>query len=241
MVMASTFLNLSKADRDRYIYRIIPIDRLYELFATGENVLAAPSRWQDPFERTVLSVVFPRANLYGQCWTRHNASDAMWRIYSPKSTGVRMRTAVQVLAASLSLGMKGTNTYSFIGAVKYPRELEIIAFAHRRVLPTKVAEPEEQARTLLLKRRAFRHEREVRLIWVGTTKTGSNGLARYPIDPHSVISQLMLDPRLERKKAERLQDAIHERTGFPRAKILRSLLYTLPPQLAGFAVAGTAV
>lgn len=216
------------------IYRIIPIKRLYELFEKRENVLVSPCNWEDPFENAVLGAVFPRARLFGQCWTRHTASDAMWRIYSPESTGVRMRTTVQALAASLSQGIKGTDTHSFIGAVRYLREREIIEFT-RRVLPAKVQEPAEQARTLLAKRRAFRHEREVRLIWVGATGTDGGLLARYTIAPNSVISQLMIDPRLERKKADHLREEVHHRTGFPKDKILRSLLYTLPPQLSQFA------
>lgn len=140
----------------------------------------------------------------------------------------------RALAASLRQGVAGIGGESFIGSVRYLGEQDIFRFAER-VLPTKIEEPAEQARTLLIKRRAFSHEREVRLIWVRTGDSGTNGLARCPISPKAVIDQLMLDPRLERKRAQRLQDDIHERTGFQRDRILRSLLYTLPPRLATLA------
>ena len=122
----SNYLNLSRRDRDRHIYRIIPITRLYELFDTRTNVLVNPQKWEDPFENVLLHTIFPRVGLFGQCWTRHTASDAMWRIYSPNSCSVRIRTRLRVLVNSLGTSLRGTRALAFIGGVKYlPQEARI--------------------------------------------------------------------------------------------------------------------
>jgi len=192
---AGSYLNLTTADRNRFIYRIIPISRLYELFGNRENVLVSPRKWEDPFENAVLTAVFPRALLFGQCWTRHTASDAMWRIYSPKSKGVRMRTTVHALACSLIKALKGSNARAFIGGVRYLRDWEVIDFARRSLSENRLQAPAEQARTLLVKRWAFRHEREVRLVLIRAHDLRDEPLARYTVAPDTLIDELMLDPR----------------------------------------------
>jgi hypothetical protein len=110
----SSYLNLSPKDLDVNVYRVIPLTRLYELFETRTNVLVSPKKWEDPFEKIVLR------GLFGQCWTRHKASDAMWRIYSPQSEGVRLRTTVRALLSGLSKSLPHP-ARAFIGGVGYPR------------------------------------------------------------------------------------------------------------------------
>ncbi len=86
--MSTNYIGLSDVEMDQYLYRIISVDRLVELFANRQNVLVRPSQWDDPFENFVpksqakLSsgdvVTFDFNNdFYGQCWTTQKASDAM--------------------------------------------------------------------------------------------------------------------------------------------------------------------
>ena len=97
--MNHNFINILDSERDKYIYRIMPLSRLYELFENTENVLVKPSLWEDPFENFILksrvrfkngkTYGFNHQNgFYGQCWTRSKASDAMWRIYSSDKRSV---------------------------------------------------------------------------------------------------------------------------------------------------------
>jgi hypothetical protein len=48
------YLNLEESDFSTYIYRTIPLNRLYELFQDNENALVKPSLWEDTFENFVL-------------------------------------------------------------------------------------------------------------------------------------------------------------------------------------------
>src|SRR5262245_33725700 len=78
---ADNYVNIPARDRDNYIYRIISVARLLELFASRTNVLVKPRKWEDPFENFILNsrVRLPsgeigdqgnRDAVYGQCWTR---------------------------------------------------------------------------------------------------------------------------------------------------------------------------
>lgn len=84
--------------------------------------------------------------------------------------------------------------------------------------------------SLLVKRKAFEHERELRLLYfeLGEEAADQNELYNYPVDPHAMIDQMMLDPRLSGDEAESLKREIRSATGF-QGDIKRSLLYA-PPQ-----------
>lgn len=228
--------------RDTFVYRIIPTDRLFRLFASRQNVLVKPKRWEDPFENFILQarVQLPdgaratfgfRDHFYGQCWTLQSASDAMWRIYSANSEAVRVRSTVRKLAESLwQCCGEWAPHEAFIGKVQYltTNKLKKVADGFLRseggLLSMRLF-----ATTLLVKRPAFRHEREVRLIFTPHEKhKASSDLFSYPIDPNELIDQIMIDPRKAKQDANALKREIRSKTGFA-GPIKRSLLYAPPP------------
>ena len=137
--MNQNYINIPDKDIDTYIYRIIPLERLYQLFESKNNALVSPRSWEDPFENLLLksrvkindkffSFAQDRDLVYGQCWSQHTASDAMWRIYSPKSNSVRIRTTIKRLYMSLYQNLHPSLSYEkcYIGKVEYPR-IQIIS------------------------------------------------------------------------------------------------------------------
>jgi hypothetical protein len=236
----NNYLDLSEADKDRYVYRIISTARLYELFANHENVLVRPSMWEDPFENFILNapaklgdgtvVRFEFNNsYYGQCWTLTAASDAMWRIYSPNSDGVRIRTTIRKLATSLSYGLgQWAHIQAFIGKVQYLSDKALFQFANNVFVNG--LNSTALARTLLVKRFAFKHERELRLLYSDNDNAPANNLFRYAIDPHALVDQIMIDPRLPSATVDVLKKQIRDTTGF-KGSIKRSLLYALPKNM----------
>lgn len=231
------YLNLDEAQKNLRVYRIISVKRLYELFSLRQNVLVRPSKWEDPFENFVLNARarMPDGTLvrfgfnndfYGQCWTLQTASDAMWRIYSPEANGVRIRTTVSKLLQSLCAGLGDwAHVQAFIGKVQYLRDKELVDFANR--VFAHGLDPRPLASTLLVKRKAFVHEREVRLLYFEKESGGTSDLFPYKIDPHSLIEQMMIDPRLPKDKAAELKREIKKKTGF-KGPVERSLLYAPP-------------
>lgn len=85
------------------------------------------------------------------------------------------------------------------------------------------------ATTLLVKRPAFNHEREVRLILVLDDKSKSaEDTFSYPLDPNDLIDQIMLDPRMPQDKANYLKRELKSKARFA-GTVKRSLLYAPPP------------
>lgn len=233
------YLNLPAEDRDRYIYRIISVDRFKELLQGRHNTLVKPSSWGDPFENFILKsrVRLETGELasmdfhdqyYAQCWTLQTASDAMWRIYSPNALSVRVRTTIRGLAESLSATEgEWAGISVFIGRVQYLSNNKLLDFAQNVF---RDGSPRKFAETLLVKRPAFRHEREIRLIFFQRDASRKRQpLYPYPLNSTRLIDQVMTDPRLTSEQTDRLHCQIRE-MGF-QGPLKRSLLYAPPPNL----------
>jgi hypothetical protein len=249
LCILQNILNIKVDDLDKYVYRIISIDRLVELFSTHKNVLVAPSLWDDPYENFILKSKIRKSsgkvvdykfhnNFYGQCWSFHKASDAMWRIYSPDSKGVRIRTTIRKLITSLYKETTCSNYFtSYIGKVEYLKESELKEFSNSLFYDDRI-ENENLFRSLLVKRKAFKHEGEIRLLYFDlideiegrTNSSDKTGLFSYTVDPHILIDQFMLDPRLDAFETAHLKGKLKELTGFEGA-IKRSLLYSAPEEV----------
>lgn len=221
------YLEIPKSKRDIFIYRIMPINRLFELFHKKQNVLVKPQKWEDPFENFILR----SKQIYGQCWTLQSASDAMWRIYSPESNAVRVRSKVSALAEGLyQMRGKGAQDEVFIGRVQYLPNKALMSFAKNTLRNLTTHSQKMLAKTLLVKRPAFRHEREVRLIFIPQDKILED-IFPYSVDPNLLINQIMIDPRMSLKDADTLKIKIKAETGFS-GEIKRSLLYAPPPDFS---------
>jgi len=116
----------------------MPVYRLLEIFKQEQNTLLKPNLWDDPFENFILKGLGRLSNgmtvslgmrdfLYGQCWTLHRESDAMWRIYSPDKNGVKVRTTIKKLFESLynAIPSRLRDVSCFIGKVEYFKKEDI--------------------------------------------------------------------------------------------------------------------
>ncbi|HCG5950704.1 TPA: DUF2971 domain-containing protein [Vibrio parahaemolyticus] len=242
--MDNNFINIDDSEKDNYIYRIIPLERLYQLFGSNDNVLVKPSLWEDPFENFILKspVRFKngktyrfahRDGFYGQCWTLNKASDAMWRIYSSDKYSVRVRTTVRALFNSLydSLSNSGLKRETcFIGKVNYLNSRKLKLFASEVFSEQAGTRTYSLASSLCIKRLAFKHENEIRLLhFQHDPSKYDESLFSYKFDAHQIIDQLMLDPRLSSIEAEILKNQIIEKIEF-KGSIKHSLLYAIPEE-----------
>lgn len=231
---------INEISSEEKIYRIFPINRAIDLLNSAEITLVRPALWDDPFENILLNatVTFPdgtcasleslRDSWYGQCWTSKTESDAMWRIYSKEKTGVRLSTTVRKLFDEVCpITDKWSRIEFFVGKVLYYKEDQIIEFFRNTTLNNLAsgADNRNAAQTLLLKRDAFEHEQEIRLLYC-TRETRSDNVVRFKINPSEFVDEIMLDPRLTDSEVacltDRLQSAGYEKT------ITRSQLYQVP-------------
>ena len=230
---------LGKIAPDTRIYRIFRKDRFFQLFETGKNALVHPTRWDDPFENVFLespvklnggeygSFDFHNA-VYGQCWTLERASDAMWQIYSKKENAIRVRTTVRKFIDSLR-AVHGdlADRKCFIGRVKYGKVKDLREFGRNMFVCH--SGTEAIARSLLIKRDAYKHENEVRLVCIGPDETEiTNDVYEFELDPLSVIDQAMVDGRVSSGEFVDLKRQIVGLTGLSKQRIHRSVLYDPP-------------
>ncbi|WP_209427604.1 hypothetical protein [Pararhodobacter sp. SW119] len=235
----SCVLNLSEDELDQHVYRIMPEEYVINIFADRENVLSQVHKWKDKFENFQLKLggllnnePFEfgfRDDFVGQCWSRENLSEAMWGIYAndPDCRFIRIRSTPRKLLAALVQKHPGMpQDTCFIGKVLYKREEELKAYVRNGgrldLSATRLA------KSLLLKRRSFKHECEVRLIYFG--KAGiydDKGLYRYAVDPHEMITQIMADPNRDRTNWPADKARLREMTGYT-GDIKRSKIYDPP-------------
>ena len=237
---------LGNVKTDRKIYRIIPQERFFELFEEKKNTLLRPTKWQDPFENVFLkspvklssgetaSFAFHK-DVYGQCWTLERSSDAMWQIYSKNGDAIRVRTTIGKLIRSLRAAHGGMADAScFVGRVRYEAVKELKEFGKNMFVWHSGAEA--IAQSLLIKRTAYKHEDEVRLIYIAPGDTAdADWIYKYDLDPLDVFDQAMVDGRVEVDKFAKLKEEIARRTGLSKRRIHRSVLYDQPN---GFVVHG---
>ncbi len=227
------FLNADGLSPDTPIYSIMQEEHLLNLFKDKKNVLRKPSDWDDPFENFILKSevqlssgekgVFDfHDDFYGQCWTLNKNSDAMWRIYSQGKNGIQVTTTIRKLLKSLHehLGEDAIG-YGFVGRVQYFGDKELVEFGDtvfdskaKIVNFTPGVTTVNTVRTLFVKRCAFKHEEEVRLIRVSKQQKPTEALYKYPVDPHDFVDQLMLDPRLSEASFEKKKKCLKLLTGF---------------------------
>jgi hypothetical protein len=226
------------------VYRIFPLDRIEQLFGNRELVLVNTSKWEDPFENfllrcrgvledgTPVSLKEIADSWFGQCWTTNADTDAMWRIYSHDKQSIRVKTTVGKLAAAL---WDPVDQYSplkyFIGKVRYLERAEIESFLKSTSFyeASFGGQNDGFAETLLTKRPEFQHESEVRILAceLETQKASERkGLYRVSIDPHQLVEEVCIDPRVsDPTELECLESKIK---GFGyRGPVVQSDLYKL--------------
>ncbi|MEN6542221.1 hypothetical protein [Parvibaculum sp.] len=237
--MEGNFLNLAEGELDQHVYRIMRHEYVIGLFADRQNVLSQVHNWKDKFENFPLRLggilneerfeFGFRDNFVGQCWTRENLSEAMWGIYAndPHVRFVRIRSTPRKLLTALAAAHPAMpQDTCFIGKVQYKRTAQLLAYVHNRGELN--LSPRRFAEGLLLKRHAFQHESEVRLLYFGDAKDyDANGLYRYAVDPHEMITQIMADPNRDRANWLADKAVLQQATGFT-GEIKRSKIYDPP-------------
>ncbi len=95
-------------------------------------------------------------SFYGQCWTTLEESDAMWRIYSKDNKGIKIGTTIEKLSA-----ISHNRASNLIGSkVFYYGDLKLaVGFSSSNI------DAGFRYRYGLIKRNAFRHEEEFRLLF----------------------------------------------------------------------------
>jgi hypothetical protein len=229
--MERNLINYHPSLLDKNIYRVMPVHRLFELFESHELTLVQPNKWDDPFENLVLAGLIDgvfdkhpagkvfRMNIYGQCWTTHRETDAMWRIYSSDKQGVKVRCTVRNLLSSIiqnnsEFDSEGT----FLGKVEYLPQKTLLSI----LSSIDDIYGLEAARSLMYKRREFKHESEVRLVYT----RAADEVKKLVINPQEVFDEIIFDPRMNEHIYESYSQSVLAK-GF-KGRVAKSTMYQLP-------------
>lgn len=148
---------------DTKLYRYISLETFLAFVETKRTHLTKVTTWDDPWEAILskIPVVDDRGKtlkpsysfhegVFGQCWSLLHESDAMWRIYSTSATGLVIATTVKKFEL-----LQGAERL-YVGRVVY--------FADAPDLIAKARIDRSMFEPFCLKRSAYAHEQEVRVL-----------------------------------------------------------------------------
>ncbi|WP_116789021.1 hypothetical protein [Flavobacterium psychrotrophum] len=224
-----------------YIYRIELLDRFFQILDNKEIVFVKPSCWTDPMENIIFNArilkgdteyVHPaKDKIYAQCWSYDDDSYALWQIYTTKPDdfgitkrhpGIRITTHLNRLAhlAEMNTGVFNYGLVNYLpkkDLIKLPNTPEFIACLASEALC------DDHFRSLLIKRKSYKYEKEVRLMY-HSDENNADRIYRLKIEPHELITSLRLDPSLTKKEAALLKEQLIYQYNFKPSQITQSTL-----------------
>ena len=148
-----------------YLYRYISFESFVGMVQNKALTFVLPELWDDPkegtpfkhlistlkhdYEQILFQIMYNKT--YAQCWTKLSESDAMWRIYSFNNRAVQIKASEEKLRALPEIQ---------VVPVEYSDQFDF----DTKKLTNLSNIVDEFLRSLAMKRCAFEHEKEVRLI-----------------------------------------------------------------------------
>jgi hypothetical protein len=127
----------------------------------------------------------------------------MWRIYSPdpSNDSIKIKTTIRKLFDSFyQKSDKYASLKYLVGKVHYQTEQEIIDLMDRTTFADIAigGQSTSFARLLCIKREAFAHENEVRLLYQDTESNHTaDDVVSFDFDLNALCDEVILDPRLK--------------------------------------------
>lgn len=254
----TTVMGIKNDDFDRPLYRIFPLCYFKSALSEKRLTLVRPTVWEDPHEdicekgqmsaknfetKRLLPYLQPA---FAQSWSLDGDSDALLRAYSrvikdestkrnieQKYEGVQVKTTVRKLLGALatfSNSVHDKNFEFYLGSVKYVENpAQEITNGLNSHGPKVLGEGYGRAQSLLLKRLAYRHESEVRIVVLSKSQTDDK-LFNLNIDPNKLFERVKFDPRLvtsERLEREKQAKELGYHNDFEQSFEYQYTLFTM--------------
>lgn len=169
------------------LYRYLTLGSFLELIELKRMYFTNLNNWEDPWE---LPVKHRKSSsleetLLGQCWTSQGVSDAVWKMYGKNKEGILVETSVNKFNLLCNIPK------SFLCPVIYYDNLnETLNYIEFLDNEMKIFYHG------ILKRIAFKHEKEVRLIsYLDKTMDSEQKNLAISVDPYAFIENIYIDPR----------------------------------------------
>jgi hypothetical protein len=228
--------NTLDLDLESKLYRIINYDRLIESLKSQSLSMSKPVTWPDPFETflmnykakmkdgTIVGFDPIKDTIYCQCWSLQKECEALWKVHSEKDfKAVKIKTTADRLMNYLyDINNQFHYLSYFIGNVSYVEEDFIIDLLKEGL--GRYYEPGSTGmaiiQSLLIKRKAFEYENEVRLIFnapnsdgidfskIANTWSLTDNYFLFKIDINDVIEEITFHPFLDEKHCIEMEKEI---------------------------------
>ena len=191
--------------------------------------LANPTQWEDPFEKRFVTAKYIDdagkeknfswlGRVFCICFTQTPRSEAYWSVYSRKEIGIQLRINREELLKELDEFSKDNENFKvYIGKVEYMKAIDIKKPLSQIPMvdkPININRSDFKARLLLLKRKDFEYENEIRVIVVKQKATLEEGI-KLPIkELTQLVNQITIDPSVAKYTTEALKFYLTEKMGF---------------------------
>jgi len=232
-----------KLEKYPYLYRIELLERFYQILDNKKIAFVKPEKWEDPLENIIFNARIikdgkpythpAKDKIFAQCWSYYGDSYGIWKIYTTKPNnegitkrhlGVRLTTKLDWLK-HLTKKNEGAFYYGLVNYLpKYkldmvPKDVSIIKALKKE------AAGKEHLKTLLIKRKSYTFEKEVRLFYIKPEDSKPNKphfLQFLNIEPTQFISSLRFDPGMPFKQFEEHKERLIKQYGFRKTQITQS-------------------
>ena len=228
-----------------YLHRIELLDRFFQILDNKEIVMVQPKCWTDPMENIIFNariikngVPFEhpaKDKIYGQCWSYDEDSYALWQIYTTKANndGITMRHAGVRITTHLDrleqLSNKNIGDF-YYGVVNYLTQKDLLQLPKNKEYIKCLQSDEindEHVQSLLLKRKSYKYENEVRLLSIpdkSLIDANNERMCRIKLEPLEFISSVRLDPSLTSTEFKDLKEKLVDQYGFKPTAVTQSSL-----------------
>jgi len=231
------------------IYRVFSLEKFLTSLNSNQLFLFKAKHLEDSYEAFLLKQLiwkedgsenypFPELsleNFFIQSWTFLEESYLLWNAYAPNKDGIIVKSTIGKM---IELFLKNDVSWGkfFLGKIEYWSQIEIIKYFEDKKIVNKLVSGngfEVLIKSLLIKRKAFEQEDEVRLIYVSSHNHGKDQkISQHGFTFESrhlfneLASEIILDPRIESIRYASISDLI-KKIGYT-GKISKSTLYDSP-------------
>ncbi|MEQ9216641.1 MAG: hypothetical protein RLO17_01275 [Cyclobacteriaceae bacterium] len=236
----------AKLKKKPYIYRIELLDRFYKILDNKEIVFVRPSTWLDPLENLIFNAqiikngtpyIHPvKDSIYSQCWSTEGDSYALWQIYTSKKNdqgefnrhyGVRITTRIDKLKHFSELNK---NSF-YYGQMEYLWKYQLEALPKNPRILKALKKPTlniEHLKTLLVKRKSYHYENELRLFGIPNSSQidpNNSDICRFKIEPTELITSVRFDPAFPYSDFRIKKEELIDKYGFKPSQITQSTYF----------------
>jgi hypothetical protein len=249
------YINFDESELDNPLYRIVSVERFFELLVNKKNTLVSPSLWEDPFEAFTSKakiningkMIHLNNRVWGQCWTtKINETDAMWRIYTPSKNGVKIKTTARKLldsflkSSELIILKNEADQYNlFSNENLYGPDINLTLYCGKLkyLSVKKITDPSflksiftsNSENILFIKRLEFKHESEFRIVFEHfdyRLRDYYEPTFKHSFNFNEIVEEIVFDPRMDRNLYSSYKSYVISE-GY-KGIIKQSKLYSLP-------------